>query len=191
MNESVLNNLNLDINNGIAVDMGATNKRAAVIATIPSGDRISQNEENVKTKLEDRVSGDDLFNAQDLIEEIESVGGAVDENGYVTVYHRTTENAKQKILSTGKMSTKEDGVFFSTKREGQAEGYGSAVVEMKIPVERLVLDDIFDDEAHLRILLKIVTQRLMYLIILIIMKTSNIHSPIIFRNCRRCSRTGS
>ena len=37
--------------------------------------------------LENRVSGDDLLNAQDLIEEIESVGGAVDEKGYVTVYH--------------------------------------------------------------------------------------------------------
>ena len=49
--------------------------------------------------LENRVSGDDLLNAQDLIEEIESVGGAVDENGYVTVYHRTTENSNvEKII---------------------------------------------------------------------------------------------
>ena len=109
---------------------------------------IPNSSENVK--LGNRLSGDELLNAQELVDEIESVGGDVDEYGYVTVYHRTTENAKQKILSTGKMSAKEDGIFFSTKRDGQAEGYGDAVVEMRIPVENLVLDDIFDDEAHLR-----------------------------------------
>ena len=115
---------------------------------------IPNSSENVKTKLEERVTGDDLLNAQDLIEEIRTVGGEVDENGYVTVYHRTTENAKEKILSTGIMTAKEDGVFFSTKPNGQIEGYGSAIIKMSIPIEKLVLDDIFDNEAHLRYPLK-------------------------------------
>lgn len=34
------------------------------------------------TKSENRLSGDDLLNAYDTIEEIRNVGGKVDENGY-------------------------------------------------------------------------------------------------------------
>ena len=107
-------------------------------------------EGNAKKKLKDRISGDELLNAYDLIEEIESVGGEVDEHGYVTVYHRTNETSKEQILRKGIMLAKEDGVFFSTKINGQAEGYGNSVIKMKIPVEKLILDDIFSDEAHLR-----------------------------------------
>lgn len=114
---------------------------------------ISENAENdTKTikSLSERVSGDELLNAEDLIDVVKSVGGEVDNNGYITLYHRTTEQAKEKILSSGKMTAKEDGIFFSTKKDGQANGYGDSVIEMRIPVEKLILDDIFDDEAHLR-----------------------------------------
>ena len=114
---------------------------------------ISENAENdTKTikSLSERVSGDELLNAEDLIDEVKSVGGEVDNNGYITLYHRTTEQAKEKILSSGKMTAKEDGIFFSTKKDGQAVGYGDSVIEMRIPAEKLILDDIFDDEAHLR-----------------------------------------
>lgn len=54
--------------------------------------------------LEQRVSGDELLDAQDLIEEIKLVGANVDKNGYVTLYHQTTnENADVKIeLDSGK-----------------------------------------------------------------------------------------
>ena len=114
---------------------------------------ISENAENdtetIKS-LSERVSGDELLNAEDLIDEVKSVGGEVDNNGYITLYHRTTEQAKEKILSSGKMTAKEDGIFFSTKKDGQADGYGDSVIEMRIPAEKLILDDIFDDEAHLR-----------------------------------------
>lgn len=114
---------------------------------------ISENTENdTKTikSLSERVSGDELLNAEDLIDVVKSVGGEVDNNGYITLYHRTTEQAKEKILSSGKMTAKEDGIFFSTKKDGQAVGYGDSVIEMRIPAEKLILDDIFDDEAHLR-----------------------------------------
>lgn len=104
--------------------------------------------------LEDRLSGDALLDAQDLIEEIESVA-EISPNGYVTLYHRTTEDNAKKIIETGKMSAKEDGIFFSTKMDGDySVDYGSGVVKLKVPVEKLVLDDIFSDEAHLRIPLK-------------------------------------
>ena len=104
--------------------------------------------------IEQRVSGDDLLDAQDLIDTVKDVGAKVDENGYITVYHRTNNQSKEKILSSGRMTAKEDGIFFSTKKDGQNAGYGSEIIEFKIPAEKLMLDDIFDDEAHLRLPLK-------------------------------------
>lgn len=104
--------------------------------------------------LNERVTGDALLDAEDLISEIEDVA-EVSPNGYVALYHRTTKENAKKIMDTGKMSAKEDGIFFSTKKNSQyTDGYGDSVVEFKIPVEKLVLDDIFDDEAHLRLPLK-------------------------------------
>ena len=104
--------------------------------------------------LEQRISGDDLLDAQDMITEIEDVA-EISQNGYVTVYHRTTEENAKKIMETGKMSAKEDGIFFSTQKDGEySSDYGSSVVTLKVPVEKFVLDDIFDTEAHLRIPLK-------------------------------------
>lgn len=108
------------------------------------------NYNNSLKSLGERVSGEELLNAEDLIDEIKSVGGEVDNNGYITLYHRTTEDVKEKILSSGKMTAKEDGIFFSTKKYGQAAGYGDSVIEMHIPAEKLILDDVFEDEAHLR-----------------------------------------
>lgn len=146
--------LHADVNNG---DNSAAN--AKLFKDIISEEdmsvntSISENAENdTKTikSLSERVSGDELLNAEDLIDEVKSVGGEVDNNGYITLYHRTTEQAKEKILSSGKMTAKEDGIFFSTKKDGQADGYGDSVIEMRIPAEKLILDDIFDDEAHLR-----------------------------------------
>lgn len=104
-----------------------------------------------RKKLQDRVTGDRLLDAQDLIDEVESVGGEVDENGYIHVFHRTSKEAADRIRSTNKMIAKEDGLFFSTKPDGQIVGYGDEVVDFWIPAERLVLDDIFSDEAHLRL----------------------------------------
>jgi hypothetical protein len=85
------------------------------------------------------------------LDEAMSAGAKVDDKGMVTVFHRTTPENAEAILSTGKMSGKEDGLFFSTKPDGQNAGYGTAVVEMKIPAWKLELDDVFDGEAHLRL----------------------------------------
>ena len=102
--------------------------------------------------LEERVSGDELLDAQDLIEDIKSVNGEVDDNGYVTVYHQTTTENANKILETGKMTAKEFGVFFSTsKKAQQSEGKGTTKLEFKIPAEKLLIDDIFDDNIDVKI----------------------------------------
>lgn len=107
--------------------------------------------QSTNKKLQDRVTGDRLLDAQYLIDEVESVGGKVDENGYIHVFHRTSKEAADRIRSTNKMIAKEDGLFFSTKPDGQIVGYGDEVVDFWIPAERLMLDDIFSDEAHLRL----------------------------------------
>lgn len=103
-------------------------------------------------KLDQRVSGDELLNAQDFIEEVKSVGAKVDDNGYVTVYHQTTSENANKIKGTGKMSAKENGIFFSTSKNAQqSEGRGTEKLEFKIPAEMLELDDIFSDNADVKI----------------------------------------
>lgn len=104
--------------------------------------------------LEKRVSGDDLYIAQDNVDTAKSVGAKVDKDGYITVYHRTSKENADKIRSSGVMGAKEDGVFFSTKANGQNSGYGDELIEFKIPAEKLQLDDIFDDEAHFKVPLK-------------------------------------
>lgn len=102
--------------------------------------------------LEQRLTGDELLDAQDLIDELTSVGANVDSNGFVTVYHQTTNENAQKIKETGKMSGKENGIFFSTsKNASQADGRGTTKLEFKIPAEKLILDDLFDDNADLKI----------------------------------------
>ena len=108
--------------------------------------------DNVKYSLEERVSGDELLDAQDLIEDIKSVGGEVDDNGYVTLYHQTTTENANEILETGKMTAKEFGVFFSTSKNAQqSDGRGTTKLEFKIPAEKLLIDDMFDDNIDVKI----------------------------------------
>lgn len=105
--------------------------------------------------LEKRVSGDDLLDAQDLISKIEGVGAEIDSNGYVTVYHQTSEENAKKIKESGKMISNEQAVFFSTSPNAQqSEERGTVKLKFKIPAEELSLDDIFSDNADVRIDLK-------------------------------------
>lgn len=102
--------------------------------------------------LEERISGDDLLDAQDLIDELKDVNAEIDDNGYVTVYHQTNEDSAKKIRQTGKMFSKEQAVFFSTSKEAQqSNGRGTVKLKFKIPIEKLKLDDIFSDNADVRI----------------------------------------
>lgn len=118
-------------------------------------DEIIMTEKEINSKyptLESRVSWDELLNAQDLIEEIESVWAKVDSNGYVTVYHQTTPEAAEQIMKTGKMSWKENWIFFSTSKDAmQAEWRWTTKLEYKIPAEKLEIDDVFTNNADLKI----------------------------------------
>ena len=53
------------------------------------------------------------------------------------------------------MLGEEDGIFFSTKPNGEIKGYGEVVLEARIPVEKLLLDDEFKDELHFRVKVKV------------------------------------
>jgi hypothetical protein len=124
---------------------------AKVEGNIESKQEIKEQNNN-NLKLEQRVSGDKLLNAQDLIDEVKSVGAKVDDNGYITLYHQTTSEAAQKIKETGKMISKEKDIFFSTSKDAQqSNGRGNEKLEFKIPAENLVLDDLFSDNADLKI----------------------------------------
>ncbi len=86
--------------------------------------------DNGSFSLEKRILGDELLDAQDLIEEIKSVGAKVDKNGYVTLYHQTTNENADKIKQSGKMFAKEPYVYFSTsKNASQSDGRGSTKLE--------------------------------------------------------------
>jgi GNAT superfamily N-acetyltransferase len=74
--------------------------------------------------------------------------------GHLDLYHRTTPAAAAAILREKRMTSKERGdVFFSTSRDGgQAEGYGDAVVHVRVPEHLAELDDEFPDgEQHYKI----------------------------------------
>lgn len=112
-------------------------------------------EERIRKCLESRnVKGDDLLNALDTVEDILSKDGAVTEEGYAILYHATSIQNYKAILVEKLMYGKEDGIFFSTKKDGEILGYGSEVLEVRIPVERLILDDEFDNELHYKIKVK-------------------------------------
>ena len=77
----------------------------------------------------------------------------LNDDGTITLYHRTTPEAAAEIRRTGKFVSKEntDEVFFSSKPTGQAEGYGSEVVEVRVDPANVRLDDAFDDEIHVAV----------------------------------------
>ena len=151
------NNINSLQQNGT---INQNNNLQQQIIQIENKNGLNQNVEG-QNKLEQRVSGDELLNTQDFIENIKNVGANVDENGYVTVYHRTSKENADSIYKNGKMSAKEDGIFFSTSKDGyNNSNYGDSVVELKVPAEMLELDDIFDDEASVKIKLDNKNQQL-------------------------------
>lgn len=170
---------NIDLNDYIKYNLKNKNftkiyeqkkERGTGFSTVASSsaNNVSQSNSNVKSntsnikyaltsknntlKLEERVSGDKLLDTQDLINEISSVGANVDDNGYVTVYHVTTPENAQKIIESKKMTANEPAVFFSTSKNAQqSEGRGNITLEFKIPAEKLQLDDIFSDNADVKI----------------------------------------
>ena len=76
----------------------------------------------------------------------------VNSDGTITLYHRTNTNPDE-IKNSGGFISKENTneIFVSTKKDGQGEGYGENVIELRVKQDDLEIDDLFDDEAHFRV----------------------------------------
>ncbi|MEO2122420.1 MAG: hypothetical protein ABGY10_03750 [bacterium] len=78
----------------------------------------------------------------------------VNQDGTVTLYHRTTPEAAQRMRESGEFVSRENTneTFFSNKKEGQAEGYGDAIVEVRVPAQQVRINDAFrDGEIHVAV----------------------------------------
>lgn len=70
------------------------------------------------------------------------------------LYHRTSIDAARAILASGRFVTRENTreAFASNRVDGQAIGYGDAVVHVRVDEDDAQLDDEFPDgELHYRI----------------------------------------
>jgi len=78
----------------------------------------------------------------------------VNPDGTITIYHRTSPEKAEQVRKTGKFLSLEntDETFFSNKLEGQAEGYGDAVVAVKVKPSDVRLNDAFHNgEIHVAV----------------------------------------
>lgn len=134
-----------------------SNQIKEITNTKPTSDsdiRYAFNETQEQALKSRGVKGDDLLDAADLSDEILSVGGTITNDAKAVLYHATTTENAKKILESGKMYGKEPNIYFSTKSDGVILGYGNAVIEVQIPLEKLKANDLFDDELHLTIEVK-------------------------------------
>lgn len=69
----------------------------------------------------------------------------INDDGTITLYHRTTPENAQRIKETGKFFSKENTneTFFSNKLDGNSEGYGKGVVVVRVPANKIAVDDAF------------------------------------------------
>ena len=72
----------------------------------------------------------------------------------IDLYHRTSPEKATEIHTTGRWTSLENTqeAYFSNRRDGQAVGYGTAVVHVRVPEAWAELDDEFPDgEQHFRV----------------------------------------
>ena len=104
-------------------------------------------------KLLQKADDVDVAAAVEGLTDLKGNPPKLNEDGTITLYHRTTPESAAEIRRTGKFIAKEntDEVFFSSKPTGQAEGYGLEVVEVRVAPNKVRLDDAFDDEIHVAV----------------------------------------
>ena len=103
---NILYAVNLDINKGIAVDKGATSEKAAVLAAMPSGDKVAQNGKDVNRQF----SISDSTGRQLSQEQAEYFKDSKvrDENGNLKVMYHGTPN--------GEFTVFKDGTYFTDSK---------------------------------------------------------------------------
>jgi len=76
-------------------------------------------------------------------------------DGTITVYHRTDVDLAEIEKSKTFKSKERDDVYVSTTKDGAVEGYGKNVIEVRIPQEKLIIDDAYPSgEVHFRVKIK-------------------------------------
>ena len=75
----------------------------------------------------------------------------INDDGTITLYHRTTKEKAKQIRESGAFTSEEQNkVFFSNKPTGQAEGYGDEVIELRVNPTETEMEDAFSEgEVHL------------------------------------------
>lgn len=87
---------------------------------------------------------------EDFVSDLE----AAEEEGTITLYHRTSPEAADQIMRSLRFKSLENTgeAFFSSRMEGQSEGYGDAVIAVDAPVDQVRLDDEFPSgEVHVAV----------------------------------------
>jgi hypothetical protein len=86
----------------------------------------------------------------------------INPDGTITLYHRTTPENAEKIKNTGRFISLENTneAFFSSKPTGQAEGYGDAIVAIKIYPNKVRINDAFHGgEVHVAVPVNRISKR--------------------------------
>ena len=139
---NILYAVNLDINKGIAVDKGATSKKAAVLAAMPSGDNVAQEGGSVKGKFSlsdpdtearynDAVNRGDTESAQIMVDR------AARSSGYTTkAYHGTSADFFTFDKNRVGKGTDQYGAGFYFASDKEAAGhYGNRVIDSALKLE--------------------------------------------------------
>ncbi len=86
----------------------------------------------------------------------------VNPDGTITLYHRTSPEKAEQVRKTGIFLSLENTneTFFSNKLEGQAEGYGDAVITVRVKPSDVRLNDAFHNgEIHVAVSNKRLSKR--------------------------------
>lgn len=105
----------------------------------------------IKILIKYDLSQEEIYNALALFDDFTRHNVAITEDGEVFLYHATSKSNARAILENQCMFGKEDSIFFSTKYNGQIQGYGEAIIKVLIPLYKLLLDDEFKDELHVKL----------------------------------------
>lgn len=129
---NILYAVNLDINKGIAVDQGATQKRAAVKSAMPSDKKIPQREADVKENdsTGKRVSSRDL-------------DGASSRELLLQVFEKTAANSKEYEM----LQQYKEKVTGLNKTEDYVDGLTNTIGRMRKELQKLMSSDIQNTDA--------------------------------------------
>ncbi len=124
---NILYAVNLDINNGIAVDQGATQKRAAILSAMPSDNRVAQKEPSVNSNSTQK-SKDSTQKSKDYSESGQYSVGLTDteELDTMAVADELISKYGESTKSKKTIADELDDIFYSMVNSQYSDGYATA-----------------------------------------------------------------